>query len=130
MKKIIILLFALVAFATASEGQVVASTADTLTNTDTANIVKMTNQDAFVCYSMQAVVNKISGTLAGTVQLEGSNDGTNYVETGDSLTLVDGAVFSGLINISTKQYKYFRAKVYQSGTVVAEIRIYWYYKNN
>lgn len=110
------MLFALVAFAATSSAQVVASTADTLTNTDTASIVKMTNQDAYLCYSMQAVVTKISGTLAGTVQLEGSNDGTNYVETGDSLTLVDGAVFSGLINTSTKQFKYYRAKVYQSGS--------------
>lgn len=131
MKKFIFILLAFVAFATVSEAQVVdAGAADTLTNADTGTFEKKTNQDAYLCYSIQPVINRLSGTLAGTIVLYGSNNDTVYVSTGDTITLTNTATFSTMIYPVDKQFKYYQVRFVTSGTVSARCRVLFYYKNN
>ena len=88
MKKQLILTIALLGFAVASFGQVVSLTSpngttytsDTVTNTATAYLT--TSNPLAVAASVstvvQVVVTKISGTVGGTISLQGSLDGTNF----------------------------------------------------
>lgn len=72
---------------TATDG-VTAKTVST--NTDTAiAIIKLASYNEAL--TIQAIVNKTSGTIAGKVYLYGSLDATNYDKL-DSLTLSDQAV--------------------------------------
>lgn len=59
-------------------GVVPSHTTDTITNTAT-NSVSIQVQNWYQSLTIQANLVKISGTQAGTLTLQGSNDGVNYV---------------------------------------------------
>lgn len=134
MKKLIILLFAFVAFAVTSTAQVVvtnSSGSDSLTNTDTLTATKAVTYDANALWSVQVVTSKSSGTLAGVVRIYGSNDGSNFIELPDTIAVADGSPFTGVINVGNDfQYKYFKVTYFQTGTSVSFPKFYWYYKPN
>jgi hypothetical protein len=64
--------------------------------------------------SIQATIYKISGTVAGKMIVEGSNDGVNYDrinKTTDSLNLTDVAIQWKTFAIYPALHKYYRIKV-------------------
>lgn len=92
---------------------------DTITNSATVNVTQ-TLASPYDVASFQAVVTKVDGTVAGTVLLQGSNDGTNYVDIStDTLTLTDVATQSYLWSVTDAPYKYYRLKGTGSGTMNA-----------
>lgn len=70
---------------------------------------------------IQFVATKGSGTVAGTARLYGSIDGTNYVATGDTLTLTNVTTNSVIWSKTTPVYTKYRIIATGSGTMVATI---------
>lgn len=128
MKKLIIIcLFAFVAsavnaqYGTPYQMPVVAG--DTLVNTDNATKI-FTVTAGYNCIAIQPVVTKISGTVAGTVVLYGTVDGTNYVSLGDTLTCTNQATNTDIfVKTNAPYYKY---KLYfsQTGTDSTKIKVW------
>ena len=115
-------------------------TSDTVVNTATEVLTVRAQQD-FATVSIQAVVTKISGTAAGTVTLQGSNDGTNYVTVSTSYLLgtftapytTGGAATLSVTNVTTNTkiftligspYAYYRLSYTGSGTMSCRLRGY------
>jgi len=73
--------------------------------------------------SMQLTVTKISGTVAGTVIIDASNDGVAWVPAGagDTLTLANQASNSGLFPFTGTYYKSYRARFTTTGTQVSSL---------
>lgn len=88
----------------------------TVTNTDTA-FFNLSVQGTSVSY--QATATKVSGTVAGDIILQGSDDNSNW-DAITSYTLVDQAtnykVFSPHNSAGKLQYAYYRLRVRTSGT--------------
>lgn len=60
---------------------------------------------------------KISGTIAGTVQFQGSNDGTTFANVGTAVTLTDQAGVKGYTYSETdKKYLFYKALFIPTGT--------------
>lgn len=81
----------------AAEGPVIATT----TSSKTFSIVLQTT--------------KISGTIAGTVTIQVSNDGVNYASLGSPITLVDATTNYSYKEVD-KGYAYYKALITQTGT--------------
>lgn len=112
-------------------------TIDTVTNTAT-NYVSLQVQNWYQTVSIQAVVTKISGTAAGTVTLQGSNDGTNYVtvntaylNTGAPQYTTGAAATLAVTNVTTttgiwvvkgSPYEYYRLSYTGSGTMACKLQ--------
>jgi len=75
--------------------------------------------------SIQPVVTKVSGTVAGTVVLYGTVDGTNYVSTGDTLTLTDVATKTVIWNVTPAKHAKYRVVAVGTGTMNALLSV-WY----
>lgn len=104
---------------------------DTVVNTGT----KTVNQEVRGWYetvNIQVVATKISGTVAGTMTLQGSNDGSNYstIDTAivksrySTFTATDVATQTTHFVIEGSPYRYYRVSWTGSGTMSA--RIYGY----
>lgn len=72
----------------------------------------------------QCVVTKISGTVGGTLQLEGSLDGTNWTLVGSATTPTDGSVNYSFN--TTVHWYYQRIKYTGTGTMSASIKCLMY----
>ena len=133
MKKLIFAA-AFVFAAVAANAQVVdmkstsSKATDTVTNTGSEVLTAQVNgYQADV--TIQAVVTKVSGTVAGTVVLQGSVDGSNYVTLtttalpggNDTCTLTNTATQSFNYAVGQSKYLYYRVRVTGSGTMVAII---------
>ena len=97
------------------------ATTDTITNTTPKTqyaIVKGSNQVA----TAHATLTKISGTVAGTVKLQGSVLGVNYVDIGSAFTLTDTATQSCSFVVAPSSYQYYRILVTPSGTQSTKIQ--------
>jgi hypothetical protein len=109
--------------------QAYGSTSDTIANSATG-YVGITVNNYYKEVSFQAVVTKISGTVGGTVTLQGSNDGTNYVTVSASysdvqtLTPTNQATNSKLFTVTGSPYKYYRLSYTGTGTMSATIKGY------
>ena len=92
---------------------------DTITNTGTVNL-DATIKGSQNVVGFQVVIAKLSGTVAGTVVLQASLDGTNYntIST-DTLTLTDVTTQSNLWTVSPNSYLNYRLKATGSGTMSA-----------
>lgn len=119
----------------------ISATSDTVTNTGTG-YVQLQIKGTYSNVAIQAVVSKISGTVAGTVTLQGSNDGTNFVTldnsysvdfatsapytTGGATTLScsDVTTNSKIFVINGSPYAYYRLSYTGSGTMSARLRGY------
>ena len=100
----------------------------TVTNTGTGTVVmQVANQ--YDVTSIQVVCAKTSGTIGGTVTLQGSNDGTNYVTVNTSYISGGSATLScSNVSINTRMfiitgspYRYYRLSWTGSGTMAGKL---------
>lgn len=134
MKKFALLFVALVAFAAfESKAQVYSLlspysfTSDTVTNTGTAYLSTVAVSPApAVTTTFWVAVTKISGTVGGTITLQGSLDGTNWkaVNTPNTATALATFTATDASNtyhwiISGSPFKYYRVSWTGTGTMSA-----------
>ena len=94
---------------------------DTLVNAATVNL-NQTVRLSYVNFAFQVVLTKISGTVAGTVILQASLDGTNFVTVPgtDTLTLANVTTNNIIWTLTSTPYLYYRAACTGSGTMSAK----------
>lgn len=104
-------------------------TSDTITNSGTGYVeLPLTNYYEKV--AVQAVVTKLSGTAGGTVTLQGSNDGTNYVTMSSSytdartLSVSNTTTNTAMFIITSCPYKYVRLSYTGTGTMSCTLKGY------
>ena len=71
-------------------------------------------------------ITKTSGTVAGTIVLYGSVDGTNYAAI-DTLTLTDASAIKS-VSFNYNGYAKYKVTVNQTGTAVANYKIWLLYR--
>lgn len=134
-------------------GGTYGNTIDTVVNTATiTKYIKVPTSHRSI--SLQVVVTKISGTVAGKVTLQGSNDGVNFVDISspsiaattlrpaftDTLTCTDVTTntkiwtiplngIAGTNVVPIPQYLYYGIKYVGSGTMSAKFRGYLVYRS-
>lgn len=124
MKKLILLLSILSFGLNAQVVTTMVKSATTMSNT---TAVTATLQTQFVTgnTSIQVVVTKISGTVAGTVILTASLDGVNYVALGtNSLVLTDVTTNTAVFPLTNGNYAYYKATFTGAGTMSATPNAY------
>jgi len=95
---------------------------DTTTNADT-NYVTIKSVGSNL-KSIQATVTKVSGTVGGTVILQGTVDGIGWVNVNtDTLTLSDQATNSKVWLITSTSYNSYRVQYKTSGTQVSYLNL-------
>jgi hypothetical protein len=100
----------------------------TVTNSG-SGVVNLTVNGYYSTLSIQVKGTKTSGTIAGTVTLQGSNDGTNFVTVNTSylqsgtatLSCTDIATNSKIFVIVGAPYKYYRLSWTGSGTMAGKL---------
>lgn len=124
MKKILIAGAIVLSGMFASAQTAMTGNGDTITNTGTkTNTLKLSG--SFNQVLIQSTVTKISGTVAGTLTLQGSVDGTNYVTADSSalhkrsFTATNVASQSVVFVIEKSPYLYYRVSYTGSGTMSA-----------
>lgn len=94
----------------------------TVTNAVAQSVVKeVTGVSKSV--TVQFVVSKVSGTIAGKAYVQVSLDGTNYVSI-DSMTLTDITTNSQATEIADNPYRFYKVLVVGSGTMSATLNGY------
>lgn len=121
MKKIISI-FCLVVLCYAAKAQTAFSQTATnptgaILNTSVDTMVLVMSGGYNAAVGIQPVITRATGTMAGTAILYGSINGTNYVATGDTLTLTNAATNTTIWTKSQPIYKYFRILVGGATTV-------------
>lgn len=72
-----------------------------------------------------ATLTKISGTGAGTAQLQTSMDGTNFVNSGSAYTITNVAAQACLFTTVAPVPAYLRVLFTGSGTEAVQVRVYY-----
>jgi hypothetical protein len=72
---------------------------------------------------VQAIVTKISGTVAGTVGLYGSLDGTNYKQIGSDFTATNVASQTHVFYVTAPVARYLKVVQTGSGTMSAVLTV-------
>jgi hypothetical protein len=104
-------------------------TSDTVTNTGTSYL-QITLNNYYEKVSFQPVVTKVSGTAAGTVTLQGSVDGTNYVTVSSdysnarTMTVTNVTTSTAFFVVTSSPYRYYRLSYTGSGTMVCTLKGY------
>lgn len=98
---------------------------DTIVNTGTVTKLLPPFTAGYSGVSIQANLAKISGTGAGTAQLQISLDGTNFVNSGSAFTITNVAAQSASFTISTPVPVYAQLLFTGSGTESVQVRIYY-----
>jgi hypothetical protein len=118
MKK---LLFAIciMCFAYAASAQTtLTNSADTITNSTTVYATSAKQNTAFDRVSIQPVYTKLSGTVSAYALVQGSIDGTNYVDINtDTLALANQTTNTKIWVLEKTPYLYYRVKCVSSGTM-------------
>jgi hypothetical protein len=102
-------------------------TSDTATNTGTTYL-QISLTKFWHKAEIQAVVTKVSGTAAGTVTVQGSIDGTNYVTvdanyiSSSTMTVTNVATSTKMFTITSSPYLYYRLSYTGSGTMVCTMK--------
>lgn len=139
MKNIFVLVATLmIAFSLPAKSQTANTLKDMLSSpthvpTDTVTNTGVKYQIAAVAgyqdvITIQTVITKISGTVAGTVIIQGSLDGVNYTTIGtDSLTATDVATQSKSWSVNPSSFTHYRVSYTGAGTMSAKInsKILW-----
>lgn len=99
--------------ANAQSYSTVITSTDTATNADTV-IVTVANIKSKV-KAFQITVKKVSGTVASKVYLQGTIDGSNWVNI-DSLTNSDQAINTKITTVTSTIYNSYRAYYPSTGT--------------
>ena len=98
-------------------------TTDTATNSGTTYL-QITLNNYYEKVSFQPVVTKVSGTAGGTVTLQGSIDGTNYVtvssdySSAQTMSVTNVTTSTALLTVTSSPYRYYRLSYTGSGTMV------------
>lgn len=118
---------------------------DTLTNTDTAWVwitTSLTHSKTFnstnsiadnISRSVTVRAVKVSGTVAGSVTFQGSNDGVNWETIGTALTLTDVANQVKTFEMRSSGqllFRYYQAVFISSGTNVHIPKVYYNRRSN
>lgn len=104
-------------------------TSDTATNTGTTYL-QITLNNYYEKVSFQPVVTKISGTAGGTVTLQGSIDGTNYVtvntsySTAQTMSVSNTTTNTALLTVTSSPYRYYRLSYTGTGTMSCTLKGY------
>lgn len=93
---------------------------DTVTNTATKTTTPFRVSNFHTGVSAEAVVTKISGTVGGTLALQGSLDGTNWVTIGNATTPSDASANYSFN--TTAAWYYYRISYTGTGTMSASIK--------
>lgn len=119
----------------------IGATSDTVTNSG-SGYVQLQVKGNYSSVAIQVVSDKISGTAGGTVTLQGSNDGTNFVTVktgylqdvatytpyavsgGATLTVLNQATTSKVFIVKGSPYAYYRVSHTGTGTMVSRLRAY------
>ena len=102
-------------------------TGGTLTNSGTTYVNQSISQLYEVC-TFQPVVTKLSGTAGGTVTLQGSNDGTNFVTVNSSyasattMSVTNVTTSTAILTVTSAPYKYYRLSYTGSGTMSCTLK--------
>jgi len=102
---------------------------DTITNSG-SGYVAITIDKYWEKISFQPVVTKLSGTAGGTVTLQGSNDGTNFVTVNSSyasattMSVTNVTTSTALLIVTSSPYKYYRLSYTGSGTMSCTLKGY------
>lgn len=75
--------------------------------------------------TVQAVITKVSGTVAGSLILQGTLDGVNYITIGSAATPTDVATQSFSFPLTSHPYIQYRLSYTGAGTMSAKISSYW-----
>lgn len=95
---------------------------DTVTNTGTG-LVQVLHEAKGNVTSVTFTATKISGTVAGTVALHGSNDGTNFASIhSTTFTATDVASQGGTWQLVGNPFRYYRVTWTGSGTMAATVK--------
>lgn len=131
MKKILLVLVLFTVSYSIKAQTLMTGSADTVTNTATkTNYLQL--KESFGTVTIQTTVTKISGTVAGTITLKGSLDGTNYA-TIDTLACVTNKNTFATTNVASQStafivdhspYLYYMVSYTGSGTMSASISSY------
>lgn len=101
---------------------------DTLTNADTTYLSLSKISGYYNSVAIQVNASKISGTVGGSAVVQGSVDGTNYIDlptaVADSMSLTNGSS-SHIWAIESPPYPYYRVKIITSGTQKSAFQGYW-----
>lgn len=126
MKKILSILSILLVFGlNAQTVSTMVLSASHFTNT---TAVTATLQVKSVCenITIQAIATKSTGTIAGSVTVSGSIDGTNYVNLPDTFGLTDITTNSHIWEFTNNNYMYYKVTFLGSGTLSAVPSAYLY----
>lgn len=144
MRKHMYILVVAMLFAATSFGQGTGATpmlgsngkaTDTVTNTANKTwTLKLPG--AFTGVSVQFTYTKISGTVAGSVVLLGSNEGVSYdtvyiipTTVAPTYTATDVATFTKIWTLTESKYLYYRVKWTGTGTMSASAKAYLVARN-
>jgi len=127
MKKLLFLFALVIGMVSASFAQ--SATLMPLIAGDTVNnggtVTKIFTATAgYSALGVQPVITKISGTVGGTAILSRSLDGVNYVNT-DTLTLTNVATNTTIFAKVTTPAVYYKLAVTGTGTMAAQVRLYY-----
>jgi hypothetical protein len=100
---------------------------DTITNADTSSH-EMTITGGKSAISFQVNVIKLTGTVAGSVKVWGSVDGSTYGTTAVSTTALTDATANYLVTFTANHYKKYKVDVITTGTSTASTRTYYLYR--
>lgn len=102
-------------------------TSDTITNSG-SGYVQIDISNYYEKISFQPVVTKLSGTAGGTVTLQGSNDGTNFVTVNSSyasattMSVTNVTTSTAILTVTSAPYKYYRLSYTGSGTMSCTLK--------
>lgn len=91
-----------------------------LTNVDTATASLPSTRAYYASISASALITRSSGTLAGSVNLQASNDNTNWA-TISTTSLTNAATFPIVFQHAPAGFNYYRLQFITSGTVAATL---------
>lgn len=101
----------------------------TVTNAG-SGYVALQVKNGYTTVTIQAVVTKATGTAAGTVTLQGSVDGVNYVTVSSSysdaqtLSVADQTTNTKIFTVTGSPYSYYKLNYVGSGTMSCTVRGY------
>lgn len=107
----------------------ISASSDTVTNS-ASGYVQYQVKNGYSTVSLQVVVSKISGTAGGTVTLQGSNDGVNYVTVDTSysdaqtLSVSNITTNTKIFVVTGSPYSYYRLSYTGTGTMACRLQGY------
>lgn len=131
MKKILFLLLLVTTYTARAQRSTLMPliAGDTVVNAATVN-KSFTSTGGYSAVGVQAVINKVSGTVAGTATFQGSLDGTNWETIGSAFTLTNVATQAKAFTQSASPYTSYRVTFVGTGTMSAQVRLYYVQKKH